>query len=286
MTIAAMGADGNGGRGETFSNHSENGVFVYIVQRSGYAGWQQSQPPVDYRRLLMTRAEADQVAYGSAHHFANGGPVRTIQLPDGSFGSVSSNYLFWVRKVSATSTTASGASTNNATGGGANKVVFGEAHCVLSDGLLGGTSKRRNMLVAEKHSIFVGPHSSHAALQYLTSHRSLAEKGATIQWVPVGLPPSLDQLAQEWPMAVGMTTTTIHAPPGSTTMDVSESSLRSTSSSRSSKRAGDDDDNVVWFHHPNNTNYPPRAVDMMETARSTKRACWARSHTAEGMVIE
>jgi hypothetical protein len=295
MMMMAMGADGNGGRGapfSNFSNHSDNGVFVYIVQRSGYAGWQQSQPPVDYRRLLMTRAEADQVAYGSAHHFANGGPVRTIQLPDGSFGSVSSNYLFWVRKVSATATTTTtasgGASTNNATGGGTtNNKVFGEAHCVLSDGLLGGTSKRRNMLVAEKHSIFVGPHSSHAALQYLTSHRSLAEKGATIQWVPVGLPPSLAQLTQEWPVAVG-TTTNVHAPPGSTNnMDVSESSLRSTSSSRSSsKRAGDDDDNVVWFHHPNTTNHQPRAVDMMETARTTKRACWARSHTAEGMVIE
>jgi hypothetical protein len=287
MMMMAMGADGNGGRGEPFSHHSENGVFVFIVQRSGYAGWQQSQPPVDYRRLLMTRAEADQVAYGSAHHFANGGPVRTIQLPDGSFGSVSSNYLFWVRKVSATS---SGASTNNNATGGAttNNKVFGEAHCVLSDGLLGGTSKRRNMLVAEKHSIFVGPHSSHAALQYLTSHRSLAEKGATIQWVPVGLPPSLAQLTQEWPVAVGTTTNVHAAPPGSTNnMDVSESSLRSTSSSRSSsKRAGDDDDNVVWFHHPNNTNHQPRAVDMMETARTTKRACWARSHTAEGMVIE
>jgi hypothetical protein len=291
------GGGGGGGGGTTGvaavpngnDNHAgDNGVFVYIVQRRGYAGWQQSQsPPVDYRRLLMTRSEADQVAYGSAHHFAQGGPVRTIQLPDGTFGFVSANHLYWVRKVSATATT-NGSSNNNHSN---NNKIFGEAHCVLSDGLLGGTCPRRHVLVAERHSIYVGPHSAHAALQYLMSNRSLAERGATIQWVPVGPPPSLAQLAQEWPVVAA----SVGVDGGGTGMDLSESS---TASSRSrSKRTGDDDDNVVWFHRPAPPGPPRAAVEndhhvnrmVMETTRSTKRACWAqRNNNAaeQGMAIE
>jgi hypothetical protein len=132
MMMMEIGTDGNGGHGggggggttgvaavhngHDDNNAGDNGVFVYIVQRRGYAGWQQSQsPPVDYRRLLMTRSEADQVAYGSAHHFAQGGPVRTIQLPDGTFGFVSANHLYWVRKVSATATNGSSNNTTTAT---------------------------------------------------------------------------------------------------------------------------------------------------------------------------
>jgi hypothetical protein len=295
------GGHGGGGGGTTGvavvhngndDTAGDNGVFVYIVQRRGYAGWQQSQsPPVDYRRLLMTRSEADQVAYGSAHHFAQGGPVRTIQLPDGTFGFVSANHLYWVRKVSATATTNGSSISNNYNDHNNNK-IFGEAHCVLSDGLLGGTCPRRHVLVAERHSIYVGPHSAHAALQYLMSNRSLAERGATIQWVPVGPPPSLAQLAQEWPVAAA----SVSGDGGGTGMDLSESS---TASSRSrSKRAGDDDDNVVWFHRPaapgpphaaaeNDNNHVNRMV--METTRSTKRACWAqRNNNAaeQGMAIE
>lgn len=237
-----LGADG--------SRDDSSNLFVYIVQRSGYAGLQQSQAPVDYRRLLMSRSDADQIAYGSAHHFANGTPVRTIQLPDGSFGFVAANYLFWVRKVAATATTAAGI------------CKFNEAHCVLSEGLLGGTAKRRNILLTEKHSIFVGPHSSHAALQFLMGNPQLAERGAKIQWVPVGPPPSLAQLAREWPFAEQIT------------MD----------ESNSSKRSGDDDENFVWF----NRTSPDKKTDE----RSTKRACWRsesplrRNRTTEAMVIE
>lgn len=244
-----LGADGS--RGDS------SDVFVFIVQRSGYAGLQQSQAPVDYRRLLMSRNEADQIAYGSAHQYSNGSPVRTIQLPDGSFGFVASNYLFWVRKVSATATTASDA------------LKFGEAHCVLSDGLLGGTAKRRNMLLAEKHSIFVGPHSSHAALNFLMQHPHLTERGAKIQWVPVGPPPSLAQLTQEWPF--------------------SEQSMEDHSTS--SKRSVDDDENFVWFNRRNADKKSDEGM-MLETTRSTKRACWRaksplrRNRTTEAMVIE
>lgn len=261
MTMVEIGTAGSKGE--------DPNVFVYIVQRSGYAGLQQSQPPVDYRRLLMSRNEADQVAYGSAHHFSNGSPVRTIQLPDGSFGFLSGNYLFWVRKVSATATTS--APTSNAA---LQQQKFVEAHCVLSDGLLGGTSKRRNVLVAEKHSIFIGPHSSHSALQFLM-HSPLADKGgATVQWVPVGPPPSLAQLAQEWPLGEN------------NQCGMAMESARS----NNNKRSGDEGDSFVWFHPQNRHRVDD--VNMKETARSTKRACWStqspsrRSHTAEAMVIE
>lgn len=206
--------DDDGVPNTTAGSKSNRVIIVYIVQRRWYAG-PCTTPPVDYRRLLRSRTEADQVAYHSAHQF--GPVVRTLQLPDGSLGFLASNHLFWVRAVQAQSTIPI---PDHSTG-------MDEAHCIVSDNLLGGTTTtRRAALCAEPHAIFVGPQSAHAALQWLQQHGT----NRTLQWVPVGPPPSPEQLAQEWPGAAAVAVS---------------------SSTASAKRSLCDDRDTMWMGQSN-----------------------------------
>jgi hypothetical protein len=208
---------------------------LYVVQHCWFAGPHHGQPPVDYMRLLSTLQDAEQVAYASAHWYATAAAaasskavVRTIQLPRGrmsshtnasastsgttmnsnttsSYGFLTCGRLFWVRPVVAKVTTATPAAS------------YGEAHCIVTHGLFGNCTVQRpcsapaaaaSSTETEENAtglIFVGPHSSHAALQLISSSNSNnstgveVPAGSTVQWVPVGPPPSLDQLAREWP---------------------------------------------------------------------------------------
>jgi hypothetical protein len=170
-------------------------VPMYVVQRCWYAG-PRVQPPIDYRRLLPSRAQAEQVAYGSAHLYATaagnnsgGSPVavRTLQLPhDMGLGFVAAGQLFWVRCLKAVAS--------------CGQIRYGEAHCIVRNNLLDGNVRRcasNAAAAAEPCRIFVGPHSSHAALRLI--HSGSVPEGSAVQWIPVGMPPTPEQLGAEWP---------------------------------------------------------------------------------------
>jgi hypothetical protein len=163
-----------------------------------------------------------------SHHHNNNNVASTATATTdttttSSYGFLTCGRLFWVRPVVAKVTTTTPAS-----------LSFGEAHCIVTAGLFGNctsclpprpcsaaaaTSTEDSSSAAATSLIFVGPHSSHAALQLISSssfasssnnssnsgnhHHSttavVVPPGSTVQWVPVGPPPSLDQLAREWP---------------------------------------------------------------------------------------
>lgn len=226
---------------DTDSNNLQNSkprdIVVYIVQRSWYAG-PQTSPPVDYRRLLLSRTSADQVAYHSAHQWAArqsaSTTVRTLQLPDGSFGFLAANHLFWVRSVTAQATV-------DITD--CNRQHFDEAHCIMSpDGtLLGGTHPRRAALSTEPHCMFVGPQSSHAALQWLMTQQHEHEQKRTMRWVPVGPPPTPHDITVEWPEKTTKYTT-------------------ATTTTSSKRRCAEDDHDdtkaaCLWYGRGSDSNY-------------------------------
>jgi len=189
---------------ETTTNASTNAtstVDLYVVQKCWFAG-PQMNPAVDYLRLLTSVTDAEQVAYQSAHLHSStckGKVVRTIQLQNSSsgtgYGFVANGTLFWVRKVRAVSTNGD--------------CRVGEAHGVLCDGTVLGEhgQARRTVQQNEHHNsnkpsgIFVGPHSSHAALRYLHEQSPQDAVSRTVRWLPVGPPATVEQLQSEWPDA-------------------------------------------------------------------------------------
>lgn len=169
-------------------------VDLYVVQKCWFAGIN-VPPSVDYSRLLTCVTNAEQVAYQSAHLYANGKTVRTIQLQKNGagYGFLASGMLFWVRHIRAISTNG--------------QSQFGEAYGIVQDGILGGNPHARRTAPSWDDRVapfcFVGPHSSHAAAQCLQQQQQ-AEGGAAaaarqVQWFPVGQPATIDQLLQEWP---------------------------------------------------------------------------------------
>ena len=168
-------------------------VDLYVVQKCWFAGIN-VPPSVDYSRLLTCVTNAEQVAYQSAHLYANGKTVRTIQLQKNGagYGFLASGMLFWVRHIRAISTDG--------------QAQVGEAHGIVQDGILGGNPHARRTAPSWDDRVapfcFVGPHSSHAAAQCLQQQQN-QEGGAAaarqVQWFPVGQPATLDQLLQEWP---------------------------------------------------------------------------------------
>jgi hypothetical protein len=103
----------------------------------------------------------------------------------------------------------------------------------------------------------VGPHSSHAALQLIASSSStnnnnsgstvvVVPPGSTVQWVPVGPPPSLDQLAREWPTS-SSTLTASGAFAHTTVGNHHAADCDMDDSSSSSKRVGMHNAENEWF---------------------------------------
>lgn len=290
-------------------------ICLYVVQQCWFSG-PHVRPPMDYLRLLPTARDAEQVAYASAHWYANNtntnntnnntnntntnntngnnnknAVVRTIQLPKKGNGFVAAGQLFWVRPVRATPTTGA----NNVAAALA-PVSFGEAHCIVSRGIILGDNDDSH----NNSSIFVGPHSSHAALQLLVAGTSRTTHGnnpptspRTVQWVPVGPPPSLDQLAQEWPSPTpyhnnpAMISSSAsyascgyhsnnnnHTTEKNPTMEDNGSCILMDDSSSSSKRTGSYNAENEWFHTAAVAVYnidPYWGTDL--TARPAKRAC-------------
>jgi hypothetical protein len=235
--------------------------------------------------------------------------VRTIQLPRGrmshhnnsnnvastatttttsSYGFLTCGRLFWVRpvvaKVTTTATTPS------------SSLSFGEAHCIVTAGLFGNctsylpprpcsaaTSTQDSSSAAATSLIFVGPHSSHAALQLISSSFTSSSNnsstvvvvppGSTVQWVPVGPPPSLDQLAREWP-----TSSSTLTPSGGAFAHRNHNDCDSMDdSSLSSKRVGLHNAENEWFR----TNAKSSAQQYAASSHCDKEhRMWRDEHAA------
>lgn len=215
----------------------------YVVQKCWYSG-PNVTPSVDYLRLLPCLSEAEQVAYQSAHVYSGGySPVRTIQLPmkadaASGFGFVAKGILFWIRRIEAF-----------ATPGTVVSPVIDSAHCILTQGVIGGTgnsnSRRGNENVTSP-VVFVGSASYAWALTQTTS--GVLSPGSTCQWVPVGKP-NFENITAEWPDRHAW-----HAPIIQT---------MSTAQSTTNKRESDCASVGHWFI---NTNYEQNAMKLWESS--------------------
>ena len=165
----------------------------FVVQKCWYSG-PKVTPTLDYLRLIPSVSEAEQVAYQSAQTYSGGvTPVRTIQLSNkqsaaSTYGFVSSGTLFWVRRILAY--TAAGVPVSS---------VIDSAHCILTNGVIGGTgngNSRRGSEDINSVRVFVGPAGYAWALKQSTNGQVPA--GSTCQWVPVGKP-NLSNITGEWP---------------------------------------------------------------------------------------
>ena len=174
-------------------HHAFETCSFYVVQKCWYSG-PNVTPTVDYLRLLPSLAEAEQVAYQSAHAYSGGVlPVRTLQLPiqqnaASSYGFVSKGILFWIRCIDAYSTP-----------GVVVSPVVDSAHCITTQGVIGGTGNRNSARGNENITtprVFVGSASYAWALTQSTS--GLVPAGSTCQWVPVGKP-NFENITAEWP---------------------------------------------------------------------------------------
>jgi len=247
------------------SNHNHNMQLtqlldLYVVQKCWFAG-PHVKPAVDYRRLFLSIKDAEQVAYQSAHLFAKQKTVRTIQLQHGGYGFVASGTLFWVRRVRALSTN------------GDPRV--GEAHAILTHGLVsseGAAVEPRRVVQQQQQDssaqpcVFVGPHSSHTALQFVTSSSSMEETPQrTVQWMPVGPPATVEQLACEWPDFAEWNNNNQHH---RSHHNGNDNMMMMNDDSTSSKRDASENDPTLWF-----------ATASSETTAATaqpppaKRAC-------------
>ena len=228
-------------------------VDLYVVQKCWFAGTH-VPPSVDYRRLLPCATNAEQVAYQSAHLYANGKPVRTIQLQKNGagYGFLASGMLFWVRHIRAISTNG--------------QSQIGEAHGIVQDGILGGNPHARRTAPSWDDTVapfcFVGPHSSHAAARCL-QQQPPGGAARQVQWFPVGPPATLEQLRQEWPDHAHWNNNRMaqnHRPHDNVfrsvakdvTMNVSSTSSSSldneSPSNNNSKRGGTENDSgLLWF---------------------------------------
>lgn len=269
-------------------------VDLYVVQKCWFAGPVVSAA-VDYLRLLTTSKDAEQVAYQSAHLYNNsvnrnssrGGPVRTIQLPHSPhYGFVAAGQLFWVRSVPAASTVPLPPQGWRC----------GEAHCLVTDGILSGegrnaSHRRRGFASSTAEAlVYVGPHSSHAALRLAARAGSVAA-GSTVQWVPVGQPSTVAQLTREWPDSATWHPHH-HSSSSSSVATVADVGMDETSSSilSSTKRVVSDAENS-WFSGgggcARGTGEVVAAAEkehrmMMDSPsppRPTKRACRTTSAT-------
>jgi hypothetical protein len=166
-------------------------IDLYAVQKCWYSG-PLVTPTVDYLRLLRTPREAEQIAYHSAHGWAQSSAVRTIALPahPSQHAFVAAGQVFWIRRVRAQVVATASADER-----------WDHAHCIVAHGILGGSggSVRRRDAPEAPIRIFVGPQSAHRALQLIAG--GAVPAGSTVQWVPVGAPPTVQHIPNEWPSA-------------------------------------------------------------------------------------
>jgi hypothetical protein len=227
------------------SSCSSSFMDLYVVQKCWYSG-PHVTPTMDYMRLLRTASDAEQIAYHSAHLFAtmlasqntNGHNivVRTITLPSSSASSTSNDnhhngipqtnhafvaagQLFWIRRVRAMVVHHHSSYTNSNDDA---PPQWDHAHCIVTNAIIGGNGHNVRRRTYDDHHhhdgadteepirVFVGPQSSHMALQLIVNassssssnrspHPSCVPPGSTVQWVPVGSPSQVEQIQNEWP---------------------------------------------------------------------------------------
>ena len=168
---------------------------------------------------------------------------------------------------------------------------YGEAHCIVTGGIVGGSGDGRrrgfDSCIDESPRVFVGPHSSHAALQLIATNNStnssstntnsgtatVVAPGSTVQWVPVGQPASLEQLTHEWPDSA-----TWSRPTNDTDSDYDDTGMMD-DSTNSGKRVVSDGENSAWFRGSSaGTTAEKEHRMMMDSSTTTpprpaKRAC-------------
>jgi hypothetical protein len=162
----------------------------YIVQRCWFDGPHVS-PPVDYMALFPNQNSAESCAYESAHSYNSTQPsnqqsvVRTLLLPSG-FACSAAGKLFWVRRVIA-----------DLVMGGESSSAAG-AHCILRNGIVGGTGNANSRRGSETETdcVFAGA-DSHARAQLALAQQPWQPGANTvISWLPVG---SFSDVMQGWP---------------------------------------------------------------------------------------
>jgi hypothetical protein len=202
--------------GSNGSSNVSNGstMDLFVVQKCWFSG-PHTFPPVDCARLFTSAAEAETMAYQSAHaaaaehnsnHSTTRVVVRTLQLqqPTSSFGFCAGSSLFWVRLVPAVLVGLPphlpvAAAVAAATRSGAQALVCTHRHALWttshSTEVGGSYYPRRACLPAA--TVFVGPQAAAVALQALT-HLGGTASGARMAWLPVG-PPPVASWGKEWP---------------------------------------------------------------------------------------
>lgn len=257
------------------SRHSDNIIDLYAVQRCWYSS-PHVTPTVDYLRLLRTPQDAEQIAYHSAHLWAaqsnQNAVVRTITLPaHPSFHAfVAAGQVFWIRRVRAMV-----AGQNN------NATTWDHAHCILSHGILGGGShgsvRRREVdTAAEPMRIFVGPQSAHRALQLIAAGNAAVPPGSTVQWVPVGAPPTVHHIPNEWPASPTKTTDDMVLPDAH---DMAPSDKRTLEEN--------DMNNTVWYSSSSHRSARPKNTDPFVTWQAPPSTSWeSRPHKRPCRVTE
>ena len=177
---------------------------------------------------LFATAMASASTPGSSHHNI---VVRTISLPASSKTDHSSSYrsthhafvaagqLFWIRRIKAQIVNQPDHHQQQQQHHQLpppqqpQALQFDHAHCIVTDGIIGGTGfnvRRRQFdedaatAATQPIRVFVGSSSSHAALQLVVgshhhqNHHHPVPVGSTVQWIPVGSPPSPPQILNEW----------------------------------------------------------------------------------------
>jgi hypothetical protein len=210
---------------------------LFVIQRCWYSG-PHIEPSVDCRRLFTSRREAEEVAYHSAHDYANrsifasnnvtsplrphvNAAVKTILLPPSanatsSYAFQTCGKLFWVRSVTATvipppppmcmSPPMMMTVMNQPT---ATSAVIDKAEVVFTEGIIGGTgnpNSRRGSEATEGH-VFVSAtnfmaHAKRCAVDVLTQlHMTMrTDVNLSVECVPIGKAPHGNTaVSQDWP---------------------------------------------------------------------------------------
>ncbi|CAB9500276.1 expressed unknown protein [Seminavis robusta] len=183
---------------------------LFVIQRCWYSG-PHVEPSVDCRRLFTSRREAEEVAYHSAHEFANQNifataaannakpaTVKTLLLPpyancgESSYAFQTCGKLFWVRSLQATIVPFVFGATS-----------FDKAEVVFTEGIIGGTGNRNSRRGSEAKSghVFCGADAKRCAIDALTQKLTLDDRRmdikVTVDQIPIGK--AAHTTAVDWP---------------------------------------------------------------------------------------
>ena len=246
-------------------------------------------------------ATAMAASNASSHHNI---VVRTITLPASSTAQqpntiplsnhafVAAGQLFWIRRIRAqvvhppTSSSSSSLSSSTTT----TTHHFDHAHCIVTNGIIGGNGcnvRRRQFDESTSPApmrVFVGSQSAHAALQLIVGHTtsmshhngastSAPPVGSTVQWIPVGAPPSPTQILNEWShaaqMTTAMTTTDDHNGLADVVMHPDQNS-HPTFSKRTLQETDTVTHGTVWYN-TTQTNPKPKNVRMEQSTTTVQQ---------------